>query len=96
MGKRDELNPAHPVTQAMSDQWHTLCALLLNRIAPDTLETVLTKEEIEQLSTTPAGPSPVLTVYEREDGLHLKLVSRAEGEAIAQAEHKQLTGGKNH
>jgi hypothetical protein len=42
-----EINPNHPVTQEVRDQWHKICAILLNSIG--IVEFEITQQMIEKL-----------------------------------------------
>ena len=68
-----ELNPNHLVTQAAHDNWHKYVAILLNRYG----DTVITLDDVRALKNT------AVTVQEREDGVHLCLVSEAEALELA-------------
>lgn len=69
-----ELNPNHPATQQLSDHWHKIVALLLHRYG----DVVITLDEVRTLPQD-AG----VTFQELDDGLHVRLVSREEGERLA-------------
>jgi hypothetical protein len=71
-----ELNPNHPVTQAVSDHWHTICAILMNKMGTDHL--IITQRDIQRMT-----PGSCIVIHEKKDGIHLKMVSREEGERMA-------------
>lgn len=71
-----ELNPNHPVTQAVHDHWHKLCALLMHKQGLQRV--VITAEDIKALEN---GAS--IAVQEKHDGLHLFLVDEAQAKVLA-------------
>ena len=78
-----ELNPNHPVTSAMHDQWHKIVALLLHKSGED--ETVITVEDIERFGRSDKVNGAVV-IKEAQDGLHLRIVAADEAERIARRE----------
>lgn len=62
-----ELNPNHPVTTVMREQWHKVVALLMIHHGQD--HVVITENDLKRLQ---AGTAVV--VKEENDGLHLRLV----------------------
>lgn len=79
-----ELNPNHPVSQAVREHWHKFCALLLHKAGVN--EVVITAHDIDSLP-----PDCAIAVEERNDGLHLRLVGRAEAKILVAKE-----GGQPH
>lgn len=77
-----ELNPNHPVTQAVSDQWHKLVALLLRKMGTD--HVVITAADLMAMR-----PGSAIVVQELHDGLHLRLVDSETAEQLAR-EHGGL------
>lgn len=71
-----ELNPNHPVTQAMHNRWHVLAALLMQHFK--TNHVVITMEDAQALD-----PDGCIVVHEKPDGLHLLMVDRSTGEQLA-------------
>lgn len=69
-----ELNPNHPVTQQTHDQWHKFVAIMLNKYG----DVTITIKDVQAMPDDAA-----VTVQELEDGIHLRLVSMAEGERLA-------------
>ncbi|MGH6624151.1 MAG: hypothetical protein ACREBN_09275 [Burkholderiaceae bacterium] len=63
-----ELNPNHPVTWAMRDQWHKIAALIMHKLGEDSL--VITVDDIESL-----GEGMAVAVQEKVDGIHVDLVT---------------------
>jgi hypothetical protein len=72
-----EINPNHPTTQAVHDQWHKLCALLLQKFTDG--HAVISVEDVHQLGV--AGR--VIVVQETHRGIELTLVSELEGQRLA-------------
>ncbi|WP_223518241.1 hypothetical protein [Pseudomonas sp. BF-R-21] len=69
-----ELNPNHPVTQQTHDHWHKFVAIMLYKYGNMTIT----------MADVLAMPDDIaVTVQELEDGIHLCLVSMAEGERLA-------------
>lgn len=77
-----ELNPNHPTTSAMREQWHKILAFVIRKY--DLGEVVLTAEDIEAASRSAGGVNVV--VFEQPDGLHIKLVDDAEAHRLARKE----------
>lgn len=77
-----ELNPEHPVTQMVHDQWHTLCALVMHKLK--TMHVVISPADVERFSAERAGGC--IVVQELADGLHLRFVDEATAEKLAKAE----------
>lgn len=63
-----ELNPNHPVTQAVSEHWHTIAALTMRKF--DVTEVVITEADLLELSSNPLA----IAMQELPDGLHIKLI----------------------
>jgi hypothetical protein len=63
-----ELNPNHPVTQAVSQQWHTIAAVTMRKL--DVTEVVITEADLKELSSNPLA----IAIQELPDGLHVKLI----------------------
>lgn len=75
----DELNPEHPVTKLLHSEWHKLAAILVQRFTGG--HVVITEQDIRSL---PVDCS--IVAQEFEDGLHLRIVSRAEANSILAAQ----------
>ena len=73
-----ELNPNHPVTMAMHDNWHKIVAILLARDYNG--KTEITQAEIQKWSQKYEGHSVV--IKETEGKLKLWLVNQEEGERL--------------
>lgn len=69
-----ELNPNHAVTQSTHDQWHKFVAIMLYKYG----DVTITIDDVRAMPDDIA-----VTVQELEDGIHLRLVSMAEGERLA-------------
>lgn len=76
-----ELNPNHPVTASMSDQWHKIVALLMHKFGHTHIEIGL--KEIEQALLS---EQKAVTIRERDNAIVLDLVSWEEGERLAREE----------
>jgi hypothetical protein len=74
-----ELNPNHPTTTSVREQWHKLCALLMVKLGTD--HVVITPNDIERLVR--AGAGRAIVVQELADGLHLRMVDQAEADRLA-------------
>jgi hypothetical protein len=72
-----ELNPNHPTTQMLSDQWAKIAAILIRKM--DTRHVIITAEDITELSNTSSN----IAVQELEDGLHLRLVDDVTAKRLA-------------
>lgn len=73
------LNPNHPVTRMLDDQWHKLAALAVLKAGG---HVVITMEDL--LAFAPGDLN--ITVQELPDGIHLRIVDRAEAERLARKE----------
>lgn len=69
-----ELNPNHPVTQVAHDHWHKYVALILYKYG---------NIRITMADVLAMPDDLAITVQELEDGIHLSLVSMAEGLELA-------------
>lgn len=79
-----ELNPNHPVTQAIHDHWHKIAALILYKLEIE--EIVISANDINLL-----GNSEKAVMFEElEDGIHVRLVSMEEAERLAVKEGGKL------
>jgi hypothetical protein len=67
----DELNPNHPTTKLLRDEWHKIAALLMLKSGEH--HVVVTSDDIHQLMEVGAN----ITVQELHDGLHIRLVDDA-------------------
>lgn len=72
-----ELNPNHPVTQAVSDHWHKICALIMSKGGHRHI--VITKEDIARLDNAAIA----IAIEEKPDGIHVVLLPMAEAERLA-------------
>lgn len=68
-----EVNPHHPVTEALHDQWHSICMALLLRLKEK--EIVLTVQDIQAMC---ASGYTAIIAHEKHDGLHLILATKEE------------------
>lgn len=79
-----ELNPNHPVTQQLHEQWHKLAILIMIKNGDD--HVVITGKYLEKLSQIYPGDLPAITICEKEDGIHLRIISQTEGALLARKE----------
>ena len=70
----NEINPNHPTTRWVSDHWHKLCALVVQQAGG---HVVISMKDLLAMD------GKAITVQELADGLHLRIVSMAEGERLA-------------
>ena len=75
-----ELNPNHPVTSRMSDQWHKIVALLLMRTNS---HTEIPLDEVERFANSGLGAVVIRT---EADTIILDLVSWEEAKRLAKQE----------
>lgn len=78
-----ELNPNHPMTKAMHDHWHKLCAFVVKKYANG--HAIITLDDM----TCIAGMN--IVGEEKNDGIHLRIVDDAEAVKLAR-EHGGLLG----
>ena len=84
--KLDELNPDHPVTAELRQQWYKLLAVVMHKL--DRRAIAITSEDITAMTNEfEAAGGPAIIAHSRNDGIFLHLVSMREGEKIAK-EHK--------
>jgi hypothetical protein len=75
--KADEINPNHPVTQALHDKWPYLCAILLRKFGKS--KATITLEDL--LSFSHSGLS--ICARGNQDDIELFLVDAEEGLRMA-------------
>lgn len=77
----NELNPNHPVTQELREQWYKLCALVIFKSGAT--EVQITSADIEAFTT-----SGIANIVMRPKGhvITLSLVSDAEAKRLARSE----------
>lgn len=73
-----ERNPNHPVTNAMRDQWHKLCAIALWLSGKTELN--ITAKDIEDFQESELKN---IVVHPQADVITLRLVSDEEGKRLA-------------
>lgn len=76
-----ELNPNHPVTSSMHDQWHKIVALLMRKFNLNHVE--LSEGEVMAFAESGSG---AVTIRERDGAIHLDLISWEEAERLAREE----------
>lgn len=74
-----EINPNHPVTRIMHDQWHKIVALLMAKQL--VYEVVITPDDIRALPADLA-----IAVHEQDDGIHIILLDGARADRLARRE----------
>ena len=75
-----ELNPNHPMTSTMHDQWHKIVALLMLKLRQKHVE--ISAADIEKLVKNPSA----VTIQTKGEKLILDLVPMAEAERLAKKE----------
>jgi len=78
-----EINPNHPTTAALRDQWHKVLFILMRQIGLD--EFVITETDIQLLYSETLA----ITAQELPDGLHVRLMKMEAAEQLAR-EHGWL------
>ncbi len=73
-----ELNPKHPVTKSMHDQWHKIVALLMSRFKTD--HEVFSMQDIEQ---SICQGNMNIVVQELSNGLHIRIVDDVTAKQLA-------------
>lgn len=84
-----ELNPNHPMTRFARDQWHKICAVLMQKMEashkipglPD-YEVEITVAEIHRLSERDMA----VVMHERDGRLFIRFMPREMGEKLAKQE----------
>lgn len=74
-----EINPNHPVTNAMHDQWHKVAALLVLKYGGG--HVVITASDLNHVN-----PNMAISVQELPDGLHLRILDEQTARRAAAAE----------
>lgn len=80
-----ELNPNHPVTAGLHDNWHKLLLLVLFKYR-DVLpkDVVIVREDLDKLLAEFEGRGmPTIFAHDRSDGLHLRVIDEEEGVRLA-------------
>lgn len=75
-----ELNPEHPTTISLHDQWHKIAAIILFKTGK--LEETITSEDIDALN---ASGYANIAMQEVNKVLHIRLVSDAKAVELARA-----------
>lgn len=84
----DAINPEHPVTRAMSQNWRAVVAVLIRKFT-DSNKVVLTKEDLKLIQD-----NPVIAIKENTSGLNLILVTQEQALAMAQMQENKRNGIK--
>jgi hypothetical protein len=82
-----ELNPSHPVTSGLQDQWHKLLAIHMRK--QGLKEITITQNDIEEVVALPT--MPVVVAHEKKDGIHI-LYFTSEPEALGYVAANQKRG----
>lgn len=80
----EELNPDHPTTKGLHDQWHKLLLVVMwkyRHVIGD--HVIITSKDFEDLV---ASDVAAVVANDRSDGLHLYYVNKEQAEALA-SEH---------
>lgn len=83
-----ELNPDHPVTEQLHDNWHKFCGILMMKLGArvNIGEVFIGLEDVNKLAAL--GDGVAVLAHVQHDGIHLKLVDAA-GAARAVRQSKQ-------
>ena len=79
----NELNPNHPVTNAMREHWHVVVAIIMQK--HDLQEVVITESDIADIMHN----QKAISSQELPDGLHIRIHTLDEAKALA-AKHGGL------
>ncbi len=79
----NELNPNHPVTVEVREQWHKLCAIALHKLGVSELE--ITSADICAFAEA-LGEGAAIVADARNHRLILRLVNGAEAARLARKE----------
>jgi hypothetical protein len=80
-----ELNPEHPVTAGLHDQWHKMVGILIHKYKLK--DVVITAEDIKNLESAFEG-APAVVMHARKNGIHLFLCTEDEGARIMKKEKR--------
>lgn len=77
-----ELNPSHPVTAGLRDQWQKVLACVLWKYRKELpADVVITTADIDEIVR--AFPDmPTIVAHDRSDGCHLSVVSFSDGREL--------------
>lgn len=75
-----EINPNHPVTQALHDQWHKILCVVMHKLGED--HVVITQSDLIALG---ASGSKCIVAHDRSDGLHIMVMDEARARDLAAA-----------
>ena len=92
-----EINPDHPLVNALRDEWPKIAAMLLWKLV-GTKTVTLTAEDIRAMTENFAPGSAVIVAREHQGCLHFSVVPEAQARLLAEMERERLRqqGGKNH
>lgn len=80
----DELNPNHPVTRELHDQWHKLLAFVLHRLSVPSLD--ITEDDIRSFQEFYGEGGAIVCDTRRPNVLQLRLVGEDEARELARRE----------
>ena len=79
-----EVNPEDPITQSLRGQWHKVLAFVMQKLGVD--HVIVTADDLSAaMSRFPNGPA--IVAHDKADGLHIRLVDMAQGQAMMHAHH---------
>lgn len=78
-----ELNPNHPVTREMHEQWHKICILLMRKMG--VREVVISVDEVVRMAEDDEGCAITIRADDFR-GIILQIVSPGEAERLARKE----------
>ena len=76
-----ELNPNHPVTSAMNNQWHKIVAVLLHKLGLKHID--ITPADLTAFANSGLG---AVTIRTEHEVIELNLITFEEGERLARIE----------
>jgi hypothetical protein len=71
------LNPNHPVTDALSDQWHKILMAVFIKLGLD--EIVITNEDVLAIGDY----QHAIMAHAKPDGLHIAVITEQEAQLLA-------------
>lgn len=84
-----EVNPNHPVTQFMRDQWAKIAALIMWKLKVE--KVTIESEEFEQFNCLPDASMPTIVVHMHGKSVEVMLMPLDQATKYAQA-HKEAGG----
>lgn len=91
----NELNPNHPVTKELHNQWHKLAAIILHKLGMQTIDISIADIAAFENSYQNNGGGAIVA-EPKDDVIHITLVSMNEAEQLAQKEQNfKIFDGQN-